>query len=147
VGQVATPTALAESERLRIALEISSSVMTYRSRYLNTYHLAPLLDLLLLDDSNPRSVAFQLAAAERSLEELERITPKGQGTAALLYARALRKATEADGILTEIAADPAALRAHLERIAAGVAGLSDAITDAYFRHAIRHRTGGEKRED
>jgi len=147
VGQITAPASLAETERLRIALEISSSVMTYRSRYLNTYHLAPLLDLLLLDDSNPRSVAFQLAAAERALEELERITPKGQGTAAVLYARALRKVTEQDGILANIAGDPAALRTHLERIAAGVAGLSDAITDAYFRHAVRHRTGSEKRED
>ncbi len=147
VGQITASAALSESERLRIALEISSSVMTYRSRYLNAYHLAPLLDLLLLDDSNPRSVAFQLAAAERSLEELERITPKGQGTAAVLYARALRKTTEQEGILAEIADSPTALSAHLERLSAGVAGLSDAITDAYFRHAIRHRTGGEKRED
>ncbi len=147
VGQVTAPSALSESERLRIALEISSSVMTYRSRYLNTYHLAPLLDLLLLDDSNPRSVAFQLAAAERALEELERITPKGQGTAAVFYARAVRKATERDGILDEIARDPTALHAHLGRIETGVAGISDAITDAYFRHAVRHRTGSEKREE
>ena len=117
--------------------------MTYRSRYLNTYHLAPLLDLLLLDESNPRSVAFQLAAAERALEELERITPEGQGAAAVLYARALRAATEKHGILEEITNDPAALRAHLARIEAGVAGISDAITDAYFRHSVRQRTGSE----
>jgi uncharacterized alpha-E superfamily protein len=143
VGQVTAPCTLAESERLRIALEISSSVMTYRSRYLNTYHLAPLLDLLLLDESNPRSVAFQLAAAERALEELERITPEGQGTAAVLYARSVRKATEREGILEEIADDPSALRTHLDQIEAGVTGVSDAITDAYFRHAIRHRVGSE----
>ena len=34
--------------------------MTYRSRYLMTPLTAPVLDLLLLDETNPRGVAFQL---------------------------------------------------------------------------------------
>ena len=58
---------------LRLLLELGDSFMTYRSRYLMTPLTAPVLDLLLLDETNPRGVAFQLreldsafrAAAER----------------------------------------------------------------------------------
>ncbi len=48
--------------------------MTYRSRYLNVFQIVPFVDLLLLDDDNPRSCAFQLAAIENHLRELPRIT-------------------------------------------------------------------------
>ena len=43
-------------------LEIADSSMTYRRRYFARPQLAPVLDLLLLDDTNTRAVAFQLAA-------------------------------------------------------------------------------------
>ncbi|HEY0833367.1 MAG TPA: circularly permuted type 2 ATP-grasp protein [Azospirillum sp.] len=43
-------------------LTVSDSGMTYRSRYFPTPQFAPALDLLLCDDANPRSVAFQFAA-------------------------------------------------------------------------------------
>ena len=33
--------------------------MTYRRRYMSRLQLAPLLDLLLADEDNPRSLAFQ----------------------------------------------------------------------------------------
>ena len=55
-------------------LEIADSAMTYRSRYLNVFQLVPFVDLLLLDEHNPRSCAFQLAAIENHLRELPRIT-------------------------------------------------------------------------
>jgi uncharacterized alpha-E superfamily protein len=47
---------------LEALLEIADSSMTYRYRYLTSLQLAPVLDLLLIDDTNPRSVGFQLAA-------------------------------------------------------------------------------------
>ena len=59
---------------MRILLEIADSAMTYRSRYLNVFQLVPFVDLLLLDEHNPRSCAFQLAAIENHLRELPRIT-------------------------------------------------------------------------
>ncbi len=43
-------------------LEIGDSSMTYRNRYLTMLQLPPLLDLLLTDETNPRSVGFQVAA-------------------------------------------------------------------------------------
>jgi len=35
--------------------------MTYRGRYKSTFQLAPVLDLLVADESNPKSLAFQLS--------------------------------------------------------------------------------------
>ena len=50
------------SPLLEAILEVADSSMTYRYRYLTSLQLAPLLDLLLVDETNPRSVGFQLAA-------------------------------------------------------------------------------------
>ena len=70
---VASPDAR-ETEHMRILLEIDDSAMTYRSRYFNVFQLVPFIDLLMLDEHNPRSCAFQLAAIESHLRELPRIT-------------------------------------------------------------------------
>ena len=43
-------------------LEISDSLMTYRRRYFAGVQIASVLELLLLDEGNPRSLAFQLTA-------------------------------------------------------------------------------------
>ena len=61
-----------ESAVIEAVLEIADSLMTYRSRYLTTLQAAPLLDLLVTDESNPRSMAFQLAALADHVENLPR---------------------------------------------------------------------------
>jgi uncharacterized circularly permuted ATP-grasp superfamily protein/uncharacterized alpha-E superfamily protein len=43
-------------------LEISDSVMTYRRRYFSGLQLPSVLELLLLDEGNPRALAFQINA-------------------------------------------------------------------------------------
>ena len=53
-------------------LEIADSSMTYRRRYFARPQLSPVLDLLLLDDSNTRAVAFQLAAVSEHIRHLPR---------------------------------------------------------------------------
>ena len=53
-------------------LEIADSSMTYRRRYFAEPQLAPVLDLLLADDTNPRALAFQLAALADHLAQLPR---------------------------------------------------------------------------
>lgn len=63
-------------------LDIADSRITYRSRYLSSAQLIPVLDLLLLDPGNPHSVAFQLrqivqllnavgSAEHRTMSQLE----------------------------------------------------------------------------
>jgi uncharacterized circularly permuted ATP-grasp superfamily protein/uncharacterized alpha-E superfamily protein len=61
-----------EPSVLEAILEVADSIMTYRSRYLAHLQLAPALDLLLTDETNPRSLAFQLAALAEHVENLPR---------------------------------------------------------------------------
>lgn len=51
-----------ETGRLVFLLELADSFITYRSRYRLDPMLALVLDLLLLDETNPRSLAYQLAS-------------------------------------------------------------------------------------
>ena len=46
--------------------------MTYRRRYLSTLQTAPVLDLLLVDETNPRSLVFQLLALAEDVDHLPR---------------------------------------------------------------------------
>jgi uncharacterized alpha-E superfamily protein len=45
---------------LEMLLEVADSSITYRSRYFTTMQAAPVVDLLMNDAANPRSLAFQL---------------------------------------------------------------------------------------
>jgi uncharacterized alpha-E superfamily protein len=59
-----------ETGRLVFLLELADSFITYRSRYRLDPMLALVLDLLLLDESNPRSLAYQLASVSSHLAQL-----------------------------------------------------------------------------
>jgi uncharacterized circularly permuted ATP-grasp superfamily protein/uncharacterized alpha-E superfamily protein len=59
-----------EGPLLEALLEIAESSMTYRRRYLSSVQAAPVLDLLLADETNPRSLAFQLVALAGHVEHL-----------------------------------------------------------------------------
>ncbi|MBR9971031.1 circularly permuted type 2 ATP-grasp protein [Magnetospirillum sulfuroxidans] len=66
----------AESEDavpMELLLDLWDSAMTYRSRYLAAPRLAAVLDLLLCDESNPRSLGFQLAALSEHMDTLAQI--------------------------------------------------------------------------
>ncbi|MBB2201578.1 circularly permuted type 2 ATP-grasp protein [Gluconacetobacter tumulisoli] len=60
---------------LRLMLELSDCVITYRSRYFAVLQPAPVLDLLLLDEGNPRGVASQLAMIGDALADLGQADP------------------------------------------------------------------------
>ncbi|MFH1983496.1 MAG: circularly permuted type 2 ATP-grasp protein [Pseudomonadota bacterium] len=57
---------------LEALLEVSDSIMTYRARYRSAFQLAPVLDLLLMDESNPKSLAFQFSQLAAHVEHLPR---------------------------------------------------------------------------
>lgn len=75
ISQLATVHGEGEAASLRALLDLGDSFATYRSRYLMTPAPAPVLDLLILDETNPRSIAYQLAAAEQIFESLGRAGP------------------------------------------------------------------------
>ncbi len=52
-------------------LEMADSIITYRSRYMAQPEWLPVLDLLILDESNPRSIAFQLEGLLNYLNKIE----------------------------------------------------------------------------
>jgi uncharacterized circularly permuted ATP-grasp superfamily protein/uncharacterized alpha-E superfamily protein len=131
---------LVASGTLPLLLELADSSMTYRSRYLMTPLLAPVLDLLLLDETNPRAVAFQLAEIDAHLQRL----PDSRGESPH-YSPAQRIVVP---LLTELRlVDPGvlagadagaprpALADLLARLARALPVLSDAICRSHFAHA------------
>lgn len=57
---------------IETVLDIADSLMTYRSRYLANLQLAAVLDLLLTDETNPRSLAYQILQLNEHVELLPR---------------------------------------------------------------------------
>lgn len=55
---------------LESLLDICDSSMTYRYRYLMSYEIGPVLDLLVVDQSNPRGLAFQFMQILNHLDAL-----------------------------------------------------------------------------
>jgi uncharacterized alpha-E superfamily protein len=115
--------------------------MTYRSRYLLTPQLAPVLDLLLLDETNPRSVAFQLEALAAHLERLPRSAaePSPPHTVHGLLAE-LRLADLDELSRKSRLGDRPGLKALLGNVTEDLARLTPAIARTYFSHADDGRT-------
>lgn len=57
---------------LEALLEVADSLMTYRARYRAALQLAPVLDLLVVDESNPKALGFQLSMLADHVEHLPR---------------------------------------------------------------------------
>jgi uncharacterized circularly permuted ATP-grasp superfamily protein/uncharacterized alpha-E superfamily protein len=123
---------------MEILLEIADSLLTYRARYLSRLQAAPVVDLLLTDDSNPRSVAFQLTALRQHIHEL----PKLGG---VVRSRAERRVIELDSLILTADIDAACagegegLRRLLEATAELLWHLSDDVTQTWFSHATAAR--------
>ncbi len=117
---------------LRLLLELCDSAITYRSRYLALLQPAPVLDLVLADEANPRALAFQLAAIRRLLTDI------GGGSETVFSEEATLLLARIAGLLAEIVAAPeqavaaAALPAELANLGAEIASLSDRLSRRYF---------------
>lgn len=66
----------AGEENLPVLLDIFDSTLTYRTRYRLAPQRGPVLDLLLLDETNPRSLAFQLESLAAHVEHLPRTSAR-----------------------------------------------------------------------
>jgi len=117
---------------LRLVLELCDSVITYRSRYLTMLQPAPVLDLVLADEGNPRGLAFQLEAMWHHLTNVAGHSEGGLATdaAALLADSTVLVRRVADA--ADQAAAAARLPAELREIEAGIGALSDRLTRRYF---------------
>ena len=58
------------NQELEALLEVADSTITYHTRYRTILQVEPIVDLLLLDELNPRAVGFQMAALFDHVETL-----------------------------------------------------------------------------
>ena len=114
-----------ETEALNVLLDLCDSQITYRSRYLAGAHRDPVLDLLLLDPDNPRSLIFQLQTAHDHIEALPRLGEHQMPEPPQQEARAML------AHLLSLTAD-ALDQSMLQEIEARLLALSEAITARYF---------------
>src|SRR5215510_4618904 len=113
------------SAALDVLLELADSQITYRLRYVMVAAPAPVVDLVVLDPNNPRSVAYQLARIEAHLAALPKRSDDGRLSPPEQIATAL-----ATRIRT---ADAAALdEATFVAMEASLMKLADVIAATYF---------------
>ncbi len=81
-------------------LSAAESIVTYRRRYQSTYEPAAILELLLGDEANPRSVAYQLGQLVTSVADLPRALPnrRSEEEKAALAAATLVAVAEPDDL-------------------------------------------------
>jgi uncharacterized circularly permuted ATP-grasp superfamily protein/uncharacterized alpha-E superfamily protein len=73
--EITTPLAEQDWSLLECLLEVADSSMTYRTRYYTTLQPLAVLDVLMADESNPRSLDFQLSHLVDLYQKLPRHLP------------------------------------------------------------------------
>lgn len=121
-------------------LEVADSVMTYRRRYFEQLHLATVLDLLLADESNPRSLAFQLETLHEHLDFLPRDrwlrAEPAEQRALMSISELLHAADLVAASARAEAGERDDLADLLGRLMSGLFTVSDKLTHRYFSHAV-----------
>jgi uncharacterized alpha-E superfamily protein len=74
--EITTPLAEQDWPLLECMLEVADSSMTYRGRYYTTLQPLAMMDVLMADERNPRSLDFQLAHLAELYEKLPRHLPE-----------------------------------------------------------------------
>ncbi len=125
---------------LEMLLEIGDSLMTYRRRYFTRLQAHSVLHLLILDQTNPRSLAYQVAALSDHVAHLphdrfqrgagreSRQVEAMRSTLGRFDPTSLAAAPATQALSPEIAA--------LAQIEGALTGLSDSLTQHYFSHTL-----------
>ena len=128
---------------LETLLAVADSSITYRRRYLAGLHPAAVVDLLLVDDGNPRAVLFQIEALREHLLHLPRDATQARlrpeerlALAALTRLQLLDVIPACDASVD--GARPA-LHEILGEIEADLTLLSDQLCGGYLNHALMAR--------
>jgi uncharacterized circularly permuted ATP-grasp superfamily protein/uncharacterized alpha-E superfamily protein len=132
---------------LELLLELADSTMTYRGRYHTAPQLARVLDLVLADESNPRSLGFQVEAIRMHLmtlphdEDVGLLTEEQRITTQLSGALRLADVYKLSGTKNRFDA-----RVQLDRLTRDIEQattmLSDHISRRYFSHSLARRVSG-----
>jgi uncharacterized circularly permuted ATP-grasp superfamily protein/uncharacterized alpha-E superfamily protein len=134
-----TERSAAEPPLLEALLEFGDSLMTYRRRYQTRMQPHAVLDLLLADETNPRSVVFQLTALAAHVRELPRegeiIGPSPEERIVLEALTAVRLASVAQLARVDAAGRRPELAELLTQLFIALPALSEAISQSYLSHA------------
>jgi uncharacterized alpha-E superfamily protein len=127
---------------LEYLLEVADSSMTYRSRYFTTLQPVAVLDVLMADESNPRSLNFQVGHLADFYQKLPRHSPddlKAMQHAIVLLRnidlQTLDFPLPVSGRSMRDAEGPAQLDASLSFVQALLPSWADNISLTYFNHA------------
>jgi uncharacterized alpha-E superfamily protein len=137
---------------LELLLELADSTMTYRGRYQAAPQLAAVLDLLLCDETNPRSAVFQIVRLDDHIAHLP--NPEDEGILAADQRLVTRLASElklADPVELGAAVGRFDARVELDRLVRridrDVHQLSDLLAERFFSHSSPKRVAGARRSE
>jgi uncharacterized alpha-E superfamily protein len=129
---------------LDLLLDVCDSSITHRARYQTNPTLNTALDLLLIDNSNPRSVAYQIEALQAHMVTMpleQRDGALSESARILLAAHNELALADIDKLVAVISKQ--GLRTHLnrllKRLERSMQSLHEVVTRTYFDHTISHR--------
>jgi uncharacterized circularly permuted ATP-grasp superfamily protein/uncharacterized alpha-E superfamily protein len=111
-------------------LQISDSIVTYRARYMARPEWLPVLDLLVLDGANPRSVLFNAKGVSDYFQKLERQYGPFGAPGFADCVGALEQLGPGD-----LDPESPALRSGLRHLHDAALDMSDRLTQRFFNHS------------
>ena len=137
---------------LESLLTVADSLMTYRNRYLSTFQVPVVLDLLMTDTTNPRSIIYQLIRINEHLDAM----PGNQNQAqlnpeqrmAVRLASAVRLCDVYSLADCNDNGQRRELSALLDQLDADLPRISDAVSSRFLIHAgLPRHFGSQKSGD
>jgi uncharacterized circularly permuted ATP-grasp superfamily protein/uncharacterized alpha-E superfamily protein len=124
---------------LDVLLDVADSSLTYRRRYFTRLETTAVLDLLLADETNPRSVAFQIAGIDEHLSHLPRESlhpQRNPDRQLILKLRSMIQLADDAEICKASDGNRPQLESILIEIVSTLAKLSEFLGEIYFSHAL-----------
>lgn len=143
-------TSAREASLIEALLDVADSGMTYRRRYQANLQAGPALDLLLTDETNPRSVLFQLQTIVAHVEALPHAEAAAARSPQLRTAIAalteLQLADVDELVHVDAAGSRPALTERLDRLTRLLPALSESLSSGYLSHAATSKQlrGGDR---
>ena len=132
---------------LDILLDLADSTMTYRTRYKALPDVPRVMDLLMADDANPRSIVYQCIVLSDHIAALPSLNDEGGLSQAAKLALGLRTDlllvdAEKIGAVDQETGRRTSLETLLVRVDSALEALSDAVGLLYFIHSQPLRVSG-----
>ncbi len=122
-----------------VVLAMTDSLQTYRRRYYTQVDAQAVLDLLLHDESNPRSVGYQLARLQEHVDGLPRqatLPHRSPAQRLVLQSLTALRTTDIEGLSQAVWEEPVyeTLDELFAQLGTFLLALSDVLSRTYFSH-------------